>query len=39
MTPRLTIAYENPCARADDTTHQRFAAFMRPWFSIVTVNK
>lgn len=39
MTVRQQIAYEHPCARADETSHNRFTAFVPPWFTIITVNK
>jgi len=37
--PRQTIAYEHPCARADETQHMRFTTAIPPWFTILTVNK
>lgn len=39
MTPRQALAYAHPCARAVEAMDDRFAAFVRPWFTIVTVNK
>ena len=39
MTERQEIAYRAPCARAEETGHERFTALTRPWFSILTVNK
>jgi len=36
---RAALAIQHPCHRAIETTHPRFTAMMRPWYSIVTVNK
>lgn len=39
MSPRQRLAYEHPCARAEETTHARFTDQVGPWFTILTVNK
>lgn len=39
VTARQAVALAFPCARSVETTHARFTALERPWFSIVTVNK
>lgn len=39
MTRRQSLAYQFPCARADDTQDDRFTARVGPWFTILTVNK
>jgi hypothetical protein len=39
MTARQALALAHPCHRAVETTHARFTELIRPWFTILTINK